>query len=81
MRAIPEILFRCGPSIELADFLERTRLPKRPSLQSSLGDDWDTLSRTLNEACEAYYLPILEERPSHDTIFHRIKRFFSTGRK
>jgi len=81
MRAFPEILSRCGPSNDLAAFLQRTRLPKRPLLQSSVGDDWETLSRTLNQACEAYYLSIPEERPGHDTMFHRIKRFFMIGMK
>jgi len=64
MRVFPEILSKCGRSIGLATFLGRSRLPERPLLhmESLVGDDWETLSRTLNKSCEAYYSSISKVR-------------------
>jgi len=67
--AFPELLSRCPPSVELAIILKSTRLADKVWFRRVRpGYDWDVLLHPLNEACEAYYKPVLEPRPL-DRIF------------
>jgi hypothetical protein len=75
--AFPQVLSRCGLSVELAVLLEGTQFAETAWLQSEWpGDDWEALLHTLKKACKAYYRSVLIRKPL-GMISHRIKQFIS----
>ena len=53
--ALPEVLSRCGTSIELAVFLKDTQLTNKPWIEEEWPDgDWEALVCNTKQACEAY---------------------------
>ena len=80
--AFPELLSRCPPSAELAILLKGTRLADKVWFRRVRpGYDWDILLHPLNEACKAYYKPVLELRPLSDRISFRIQNFFGRNQQ
>jgi hypothetical protein len=74
--AFPEILSRCPTSLELAILLKRTQLTDKAWFQTvQPGYNWQVLLYSLDEACKAYYKPVLELGPL-DRISLGIKNFF-----
>ena len=62
--ALPEVLSRCGTSVELAVLLEGTWLTDRPSIKGEWPDgEWETLVYDMKQACEAYCNPVSTCKP------------------
>jgi hypothetical protein len=75
--AFPQVLPRCGLSVELAALLEGPHSAGIAWLQSNwLADDWEALLYTLKQACEAYCRSVLKRKPL-GMISHQIKQFIS----
>jgi hypothetical protein len=75
--AFPQVLSRCGLSVELAVLLEGTQFTETAWLQSQCpDDDWEAFLHTLNKACKAYCRSVLMRKPV-GTSSHRIKQFIS----
>jgi hypothetical protein len=75
--AFPQVLSRCGLSVELAVLLEGTQSVRIAWLQREWpDDDWEALLHTLKKACKAYSRSVLIRKPL-GTISRRIKQFIS----
>jgi len=76
MLAFPELLSRCPRSVDFAVLLKATRLGNRPWFEVEWPDgDWEAFVFRLNQACEAYYKPVLESSP-WDRISDQIRHLF-----
>jgi len=76
MLAYPELLSRCPRSVDFAVLLKATRLGNRPWFEMEWPDgDWEAFVFRLNQACEAYYKPVLESSP-WDRISDQIRHLF-----
>ena len=59
--AFPEVLSRCGPSVELAVLLKDTQLTNKPWIEEEWPDgDWEALVSNTKQACEAYCNSVLK---------------------
>ena len=85
---LPEVLSRCGTSVELAVLLKDTQLPNKPWIEKEWPDgDWETFVCSTKQACEAYCKSVLK-RGSEDRKIERPREraqrslfsFFRTSR-
>jgi hypothetical protein len=81
MLAFPELLSRCPTSVQLAILLKATRLDNNPWIEMEWPDgDWEAHVYSLNQACEAYYRPVLERSPFY-RLSEQIQRLFGRNQQ
>jgi hypothetical protein len=74
--AFPQVLSRCGLSVELAVLLKSRQFLEAAWLQCKWpDDDWEALLHTLKTACTAYYRSAWIWKPL-GMISHPIKQLF-----
>jgi len=73
--ALPEVLSRCGTSVELAGLLKDTQLTNKPCIEKELPDgDWEALVCNTKQTCEAYHKSVLMEARTASRYSSRAQR-------
>jgi hypothetical protein len=72
--ALPEVLSRCGTSVELAVLLKDTQLPNKPWIEEEWPDgDWDAFVCNTRQVCEVYHKSVLKGGSEGQNIRKRRK--------
>jgi hypothetical protein len=59
--ALPEVLSRCGTSVELAVLLKDTQLPNKPWIEEEWPNgDWEAFVCNMKQVCEVYHKSVLK---------------------